>query len=145
MVSQRWYPFTDIKRDVFGRSWGRSRVFSAYDRTNEKRWGIPLDVSKTEDSFIVEASLPGLEPEEIDVTLEDLLLTISAKTKTESEVAESEYLLKERRIGKFRRTLRLPRSVDADKARLSYANGVLTITLPHKEEEKTRRLQIESP
>ena len=107
-------------------------------------WSIPVDVTQEGDDIVVRASVPGLKPEDISVTLEDGLLTIEGETKSESEVSESDYLLRERRVGRFRRSLRLPDTADADKAQPSYENGVLTIAVPKQEARKAKRLEIKT-
>ncbi len=142
MVLQRWDPFVEMKRvdDALNRMWGGSRP-SGYD---VERWNIPMDVVQNGDDITVRASIPGVNPDEISVTLEDGLLTIEAETKSETETHEPEYLLRERRYGRFHRSLRLPDTVDADRAEPSYDNGVLSITVPKQETKKARRLEIKT-
>ena len=103
-----------------------------------------MDVVQDGDDLIVHASLPGVDPDDIQVTLEDGLLTIEGETGSESEEQKGDYLLRERRFGRFHRALRLPNSVDSEKAQPSYANGVLTITVPKQEAKKARRLEIKT-
>ena len=143
MVTKRWYPFAEIKRvdRAFNRLWDDRGRTIGYD---DRPWSIPIDVAKEGDDIVVRASVPGLKPEDISVTLEDGLLTIEGETKSESEVNESDYLLRERRVGRFRRSLRLPDAADADKAQPSYENGVLTIAVPKQEARKAKRLEIKT-
>ena len=142
MVLQRWDPFAEMRRmeDAINRMWSGSRP-AGYD---SGRWDIPLDVVQQDDDIVVRASMPGLNPDEINVTLEDGLLTIEGEMSSETEANESDYLLKERRVGRFHRSLRLPDSVDAEKARPSYENGLLTISVPKQEAKKARRLEVRS-
>jgi HSP20 family protein len=105
-------------------------------------WAIPMDVVHEGDNVVVRASLPGVSPEDIDVTIEEGVLTIKAHTKEEHESHEGGYLMRERRSGSFYRALRLPESVDSEKAEPHYENGVLTISFPKLEEKKARRLPI---
>ena len=142
MVLQRFDPFTEIRRaeDVFNRLWQNNRA-SGFDSEN---WAIPLDVVQAGNDMVVKASLPGVDADGISVTLEDGLLTIEAETSAESKKSGSDYLLRERRFGRFHRSLRLPGSVDADKAQPTYENGVLTITIPKEQASKARRLEIKS-
>ena len=139
MTMRRWDPFADFRRadDILNRFFGGAARGAA---ASAERWDFPMDVLRDGDDLIVRASLPGVSPDEIGVTIEDGLLTIEGET----EKGEGEYLLRERRFGRFHRALRLPGSVDADKASPRCENGVLTISLPKREEKKARRLEIKS-
>ena len=134
MAIQRWNPFIDV------RPFNRSR-FGTFE---SGRWPIPIDVVSEGEDVVIRASLPGLKPEDISVTLEDRLLTIQGETAADSEVEKGDYLLRERRVGRFSRSLRLPNSVDADKAEPTYENGVLTVTIPRQESGNTRRFEVKS-
>ena len=140
MTMQRWDPFAEMRRidNAMNRFWNTGAGSSG------GRWDIPLDVIQDGDDLIVHASLPGVKPDEIQVTLEDGLLTIEGETGSESETQRGDFLLRERRSGRFHRALRLPNTVDADKATPSYADGVLTITVPKQEAKKARKLEIRS-
>ena len=139
MTMQRWSPFSD-----FGRPFGPFARPFAFRRpaADAGRWSIPTDVAVEGDEMIVRASLPGVEPEKIEVTLEDGILTIAGETAAESQERKGDYLIREMRRGKFHRALKLPAYVDGDRAEPKYANGVLTITLPKREERKARRLEV---
>ena len=134
MAIQRWNPFIDV------RSFNRAR-FGAFE---SGRWPIPIDVVSEGEDVVVRASLPGLKPEDISVTLEDRLLTIQGETATDGEVEKGDYLLRERRVGRFSRSLRLPNSLDSEKAEPTYENGVLTISFPRQESNKARHLEVKS-
>ena len=143
MTMQRFDPFAELRRmdAAFNRLWNTDV------RTPEvegARWDIAMDVIQEGDDLIVHASLPGVEPDDIQVTLEDGLLTIKGETGSESEEQKADYLLRERRFGRFHRALRLPNSVDAEKAQPSYANGVLTVAVPKQEAKKARKLEIKT-
>ena len=141
MTMQRWDPIAEMRRidDAFNRFWG---VGSRGSGSAAGRWDIPMDVIQEGDDLIVYASIPGVEPGQIEVTLEDGLLTIEGETASESEQNKGDFLLRERRFGRFHRSLRLPSTVDAEKAESSYNNGVLTVTVPKQEEKKARKLAI---
>jgi HSP20 family protein len=144
MALERWDPFRDLRKMEYtvDRLW-RGFGPRTYATTPEaESWGIPLDVVRDGDNIVVSGSLPGVKPEDIKVTIEDDVLTVSGTTETEQETAEGTYLLRERRAGAFHRALRLPDSVDSDKAETSYTAGVLTITLPKLEEKKAKQLTI---
>ncbi len=142
MATQRWSPFADVRRldDVFNRFW---RGANGLQETSEA-WSIPLDVRRTGDDVLVKASLPGVQKDKVDVTIEDGVLTIRAELSEEGEREDTGYLLKERRVGSFYRAVRLPETVDSEKAASTYSDGVLTITLPKLEEKKARKLAISS-
>ena len=123
MVLQRWYPMHELQRmhRAMNRRWPGFGF--AFDGIERKDWAIPLDVVEEGDDLLIRASLPGVSAEEIDVSIEDHVLTIKAEAKTADEHKENGYLIKERRSGSFHRSLRLPETVDADKAKTLYENG----------------------
>ena len=136
MYLQRWDPFRDYRR--FWRSYSPH-----VSHEDEGAWAIPLDIVREGDELRVRASVPGVKPDDISVTIEDGVLTITGETSSESDDEEGSYLRRERRSGSFRRTLRLPESVDAEAARSTYANGVVTVALPRAEDRKPRKLTLE--
>ena len=140
---QRWEPFRDMRRmDEMMNRIRRGHYRDGYGVTN--RWAVPLDVVEEDDKIIVRATLPGVDADDIDVTLENDVLTINGETKTETEEHEETYLVRERRIGKFHRTLRLPDTVDSEKVETKYENGVVEITFPKTEAKKARRLSVKA-
>ena len=146
MVLQRWDPIFDFRR-AMSRNVRATRLARLdLDRSDnaKKEWAIPLDVVEQDDELLVRASIPGVKVDDIDVSIENRVLTIKAETKAEAEHKEGGYLVRERRSGSFFRSLRLPESVDADKARTSYNDGVLTVNLPKAESKKAKHLKIEA-
>ncbi len=140
---QRWEPFRELKR--MDEIMNRLRRGHFVDRFGEvEKWAVPLDVVEEDDKIIVRATLPGVNPDDIDVTLENEVLTINAETKAVTEERKESYLVRERRSGKFHRTLRLPDTVDSDKVDTKYENGILEITFPKAEAKKVRRLSIKA-
>jgi HSP20 family protein len=101
-----------------------------------------VNVYEEGDNVVVEAQLPGMKPEEIDISVEGGTLTIRGETKAEEERKERNYLIREHRRGSFARSLRLPDVVDADAARASYEDGVLRLTFPKSERAKPRRISV---
>lgn len=144
MTMQRWDPFADYRRvnEIVNQFF--SGALRGVAVQPAERRGFPMDVVQEGDELVVRASLPGVSPEAINVTIEDGLLTIEGESAEEAEKGEGEYLLRERRAGRFRRALRLPSSVDVDNASPRCENGVLTIALPKREEKKARRLEIKA-
>ncbi len=146
MVLQRWDPLFDFRR-AMNRTWRANRLGRpdhASSDDGKREWAIPVDVVEEEDELLVRASIPGVKVDDIDVSIENRVLTIKAETKTESEHKEGGYLVRERRTGSFLRSLRLPETVDADQAKTSYNDGVLTVNLPKAESKKAKHLKIEA-
>ena len=104
-----------------------------------------VDVVENADGYVVKASLPGIKPEELEVTYNNNILTIKGETQEEKEVDEARYHLRERRFGSFTRSFSLPTNVNADAIKADYEQGVLTLTLPKAEEAKPKRITVESP
>jgi HSP20 family protein len=143
MVLRRWYPLSEIRRieenaSGFRRAFGAGRPL--YGPVSNG--ALPLDVEEEDDSIIVRASLPGVRPEDIEVTTEDGVLIIKAGSEADSEVNEDAFLIHERRNGSLRRSLRLPDAVDVEGAESSYEHGVLTVSFPKQEARKPRRLEV---
>ena len=140
MVLQRWAPFTDTRRFEFAlnRLWRDEGVRNGESTS----WQLPLDVAQDADNIVVKATVPGFKPEDIKAGIENKVLTINAESPSEAQGEETEYLLRERRMGSYQRSIRLPDTVDADKAESIYDNGILTITVPKQEEKKARHIEI---
>ncbi len=142
MAIERWSPFRDLY--ALSRPFGARRLFAApYAGARPDRWAIPLDVHRDDGAIVVSGALPGVAPSDIGVTIEDGVLTIEGRTGSDEEREEGGYLLRERRNGAFRRSLRLPDDVDVDNAASTYAHGVVTIRLPMAEGKKARRLTLD--
>jgi len=110
--------------------------------TRPLAWGLPLDVSENDDAFIVKASIPGVSPDDVEITFTDNVLTIKGEVKAEEEIKDARYHLRERRYGSFVRSVSLGSRIDNDKINASYENGVLTLTLPKASEVKPKRIAI---
>ena len=144
MVLRRWEPFRELRsmEGTINRMW-RGFGGDPLPPTAEG-WSVPLDVVREGDSITVHASLPGVEPEQINVSVEDNVLTIAAAIHSDTEDKQGEYLMRERRSGSFHRSLRLPDTVDTDVIKPVYKNGVLTIAIPKSESKKARKLLVVS-
>jgi HSP20 family protein len=104
--------------------------------------GFALDVSTGPDALVVEAALPGVRPDEVDVTVENGTLTIRGETSSERQEGEGEYLVREIRRGSFARAITLPSGLEPDKASATFDNGVLRLRIPKAEEVKPRQIRI---
>ncbi len=104
-----------------------------------------MDISEDDQAFKVVAEMPGARPEDVEVTVDDDLLTIRAERTQERETNRRNYHLVERSVGVFQRSLRLPAPVDAGKVQASFDNGVLTVTIPKEgSQARSRRVQVRS-
>ena len=101
-----------------------------------------MDVVQNSDELVVTASVPGMTKDEIDVSIDENVLTIRAETKNSATGESENFLLRERRTGTYYRSLRLPDTVDYDSAETTFKDGVLTIRLPKLESKKVRKLEI---
>jgi HSP20 family protein len=101
-----------------------------------------LDLSETADGFVVEASLPGLKAEDLEITLENNVLTIKGETRREAEENKRNYHRVERSFGSFQRTIGLPSTVKADQINASLNNGILRLDIPKAEEVKPRKINV---
>ena len=128
--------------DVFGRF---DRSFDSNDGNRfSLAWSPVTDVREDEDGLHVTVELPGLSNDDVAVSVENGILSISGEKKQESEEddAESNYHLVERRYGSFERTFRLPRGVDSDKVKAKFANGLLNIDISKSEKAKKKQVEI---
>ena len=143
MVLRLWEPFNELRRmqDSLDQFW---RGFPPAGGGPEmENWAIPLDVVQEEDEIVVHASLPGVNPEAISVAIDNDVLTIRGQTAEEQERREGNFLMRERRAGRFHRALRLPDTLDTEKAQPRYDNGVLTIAFPKLPARQARQLKVQ--
>lgn len=105
-------------------------------------WHPRVDVAESENDFTVHAELPGLRKEDIQVTLEDNMLTITGERKDEDEQKDKQFYRRERAYGTFKRTFGLGTEVDADKIAATYKDGLLILTLPKSEAAKPRQIDV---
>ncbi|MGQ9850431.1 MAG: Hsp20/alpha crystallin family protein [Aggregatilineaceae bacterium] len=119
----------------------------AFARGTETRgtgaWLLPMDAYITDEAIVIRADVPGLKPEEIDITLEGDTLTIRGEIKREEE-NQRKYVLLERPTGKFERTLTINTPIDHDRVEASFKDGVLTLTLPKAEAIKPRQIAVKA-
>ncbi|MBI2855048.1 MAG: Hsp20/alpha crystallin family protein [Chloroflexi bacterium] len=144
---RRWEPFRELEtmRDAM------DRVFEDAFFRPMRRWqgvegmmSVDMDMLETDKDVVLKLSLPGVKPEEVDISVTGDTLSIRGEHKEEKESKEENYLLKERRYGSFSRTVQLPVPVKSDKAEASFENGVLTLTLPKQEEAKPKQIKVKA-
>lgn len=141
----RWNPFREMMdlRSEFDRLFEETLSVPRL-RWQPTSWGMDLDVAESEDSFVVTASLPGIKPEDIDVSLTNNVLTIRGEAKQDETIDEEQYHIRERRYGSFSRTITLPVQVNSDAVDATYENGVLKLEIPKAEEVKPKRISVKS-
>jgi HSP20 family protein len=105
-------------------------------------WSPDVDISETENQYEVNAEIPGLKKEDIKLSVEDNVLTLSGERKVEKETDKKNYHRVERAYGKFERSFRLPKEVDAENIKANYKNGVLTVQLPKTEAVKPKEIAV---
>jgi HSP20 family protein len=110
--------------------------------TGVHRWLPPMDLIETEDDFVLHADLPGLSEGDVNIELEDNILTISGERKSEHEEKKQGYYRVERASGVFSRSLTLPEGVDPEAIKASFDKGVLEVRIPKPEERKPRKVAI---
>lgn len=141
----RWEPLRDFMtlREAMDKLFQESFVGPRH-----REWLAPtettlaLDVYETEDSTLVKTSVPGVKPEDIDITISGNTLTISGETTEEEEVTKDNYIRRERRYGSFSRSVILPEGLEPDKGEASFEDGVLTLTIPKAPEAKPKVIKI---
>jgi len=140
-----WRPFWDTE-DIerrFGELLGRPLTpFWRHMPSIEKEWMPAVDVYEKDDKFVVKAEIPGMKPEDVDVSVTDDMVTIKGEKKTESEVNDEDYYRCERTYGSFYRSIPLPSNVDADKIEASYDDGVLEVTVPKTAKATPKKIKV---
>jgi HSP20 family protein len=124
-----------------------NRLFNeAFDRTSDEAnlttWAPAVDIYETEHELVVKADIPEIKPEELDIRVENNILTIRGERKFEKKVSENNYLRVERSYGSFSRTFSLANTVNAEAIKADYKNGVLTLSIPKREEAKPKQIKV---
>lgn len=132
----RWDPFRDLRtvEEEFDRMVGQA--FS------KNAWVPALDVKESEERFMVTMDLPGLAPDQVEVTFEDQVLTVRGTREFSKEEEDEHYHRIERSYGSFARSVRLPHTADVEKIQASFDKGVLTVEVPKREEAKPRAIEV---
>jgi len=139
----RWEPF----RGVSSLQEQINRVFSDVldhrgEESNLTAWAPSVDIFETEHELVVKADLPDVKPEELDIRVENNILTIRGERKFEKKVEESNYLRVERSYGSFARSFSLANTVNSEAIKADYQNGVLTLSIPKREEAKPKQIKV---
>jgi HSP20 family protein len=135
-----------VRWEPFGREFASlaNRLNQAFDMDRESfgGWHPPVDIYEDKDGVVLKAELPGMKKEDIDVRVENNVLTMNGQRKREQEVKEDGYFRCERSYGSFSRSFSLPTTVDVKKINASYKDGVLTVSLPKLEEAKPKQIDV---
>ena len=139
----RWEPFggaSSLQDQV-------NRLFSdIFERKTEESsltaWAPSVDIYETEHELVIKADLPEVDPKDLDIRVENNILTIRGERKFEKNVNQDNYLRVERAYGSFARSFTLANTVNAEAIKADYQNGVLTLTIPKKEEAKPKQIKV---
>ena len=145
MAITRWRPF----RDLVSIQDEMNRLFDDFFRRPVTRpewtegvWCPCVDVSETKDNVIINTEIPGMSKDDVKVSVQDNVLTLTGEKKQEKEEKDANYHRIERSYGSFSRSFTLPTSVQPDKVKATYKDGILRITLPKSEEVKPKEIPI---
>ena len=144
----RWNPNRDLVSlreamdRLFEESWVRPTREDWQERERVRAWRLPVDVYSTDEEIVVQATVPGISPEDDEITIEGDTLTIRGKLSTRIENVN--YLFNELPTGEFIRALNLNIPVDAAKAEASFNNGLLTLAIPKAEAIKPRQIKVKA-
>ena len=143
----RWQPFPEFR----GLSRAMDRLFAdsyaiphRFQIDYRNALFTPIDMYQTEGEVVVKAALPGMKPEEVDITIADGRLNIKGETKAEDEANREDYLYREHRYGTFSRSVALPDGLDTDKAEAGFDDGILTLTIPKSGEAKPKQVEVKA-
>jgi HSP20 family protein len=127
---------------LFDEMSGRGLMRGTEDRPLRGAWMPAVNIIEREDAVIISADLPGLKPEDVEVTVEQGVLTVRGERKLEEKREDETYHRVERAYGLFERTFNLPSSIDTEKIEAHFKNGEMNLTLPKREESKPRAVKI---
>jgi len=138
---ERWDPFEELTSL-------RNRMERVFAQLNQDEgpladWSPASDVIETKDEILIKAEIPGIEPKDVDIEIENGVLTIKGERKAEKDLEEKGYRRVERAYGTFLRTFTLPPNVMVEKIAATFTNGLLEVHLPKKEEAKPRTIKVE--
>lgn len=148
MAITRWQPIRTTMRPFWMENWSpMSRLMEDFFQESRSGdvmvWGPNVDVVETTEGFEIHAELPGVRQEDVKITLDNNVLTLSGEKKQETKEDKDNVLRVERSYGRFERSFSLPATIKADAVRASFEDGVLRITLPKAEEAKARQIPIQ--
>lgn len=146
MSVMRWDPFRDLlsiqdeMNQIFRRTLGQGDT--GREGEPRARWAPALDILERDNAYVVNLEVPGVKQDDLEITLDDGVLTVKGERSFTQETDKEQYHRVERRYGSFRRSITLPSRTKADAIEATFENGVLQIVVPKAEEAKPRRIQV---
>jgi len=139
---ERWDPFEEMTtlRNRMDRLWSR---MVTDDEPTLANWSPTSDIVETKDEIVIKSELPGIQDKDVDIEIENGVLTIKGERKVEKEAEEKGYRRVERSYGSFFRSFTLPPNVEAEKIAATFTNGLLEVHMPKKEGAKPRSIKVE--
>lgn len=144
MSITRWDPFQNLAtlQDQVNRLFEAPLAGRRAENSNLAAWAPAVDIYETENELVIKADLPDINEKDLDVRVENNMLTIRGERKFEQKVKEDNYLRIERTYGSFSRSFSLPTTVNTESVQAEYKNGVLTVQLPKRAESKPRQVKV---
>jgi HSP20 family protein len=148
MAIVRWEPFRDLvslqerMNRLFDESFRGAHRGSGEEDWMTGAWAPSVDIYEQDGTIVLKAELPGIDPKDVDVRVENNILTLRGERKLDSEVKKESYHRVERSYGTFSRSFTLPNAIDTERIKAEYTDGVLRMTLPKKEEAKPKQISI---
>jgi len=144
MSITRWDPFRNIStlQDQINRAFESSLQVNRGDNGALTTWAPAVDIYETENELVLKADIPDMNEKDLDIRVENNMLTIRGERKFEQKVKEDNYLRIERTYGSFSRSFGLPNTVNTEGIKAEYKNGVLTVELPKRAESKPKQVKV---
>lgn len=148
MALVRWNPWTDLfslhdqMDQLFSQAYGGEAPARSSGAADEGWMTLPVDIRQTEEAFTIQASVPGFRPEDVEVTVEEGVLSIRGRLSHSHESGEPGWVRRERRLGSFHRQIGMPAEARAEEISAEFENGVLTITVPRAQKARPKRIPV---
>ncbi|SHJ99894.1 heat shock protein Hsp20 [Malonomonas rubra DSM 5091] len=143
MKLTRWDPLRDVD-EFFDRalSWPLRRQIQGTLPTLDEEWAPRVDISETDNNFLIKAEIPGIKREDVKINIEDNVLTIHGERKEEKEEKGRKFHRVECRYGSFSRSFTLPQNTQMDHVEATFKDGILNLQIPKKQAEKSKQIEV---